>query len=317
MSLPSGWLAGILFLVLAITSSPNSAAAQHSGFYYTVREKDTLSVIAGRFGLPALEIAKANRLSTNVTLSPGSRLWIPRKSGTNSDSSYRPSPSTRSESSPRRSPSPTARASPGVYVVRKGDSLWKISRQFSLTVEELARRNGIAPNDPLEVGQRLVIVPAREIPGGGLRAPSAPSQSGSSRSSSSSTSSSPAPSRHGFIWPVEGHVIKRHTVRSDELHTGINIGVPKGTEVRASKSGQVVYAGDTIPYYGKMIIISHAGGMATCYAMNDRLLVRKGQSVRRGQVIARSGDSGRGSEPYLHFEVRRDGEAVDPEPYLP
>lgn len=98
---------------------------------------------------------------------------------------------------------------------------------------------------------------------------------------------------------------------------GLDIGVPYGTEVRAARSGTVVYSDDSIPYYNAMIIISHDDGFATCYAQNSRLLVREGQRVQQGQVIARSGNSGMGGNPYLHFELRKNSEAVNPEPYLP
>ncbi len=190
-----------------------------------------------------------------------------------------------------------------------------------MEVAELARINGLDPSRPLEVGQRLRLRASSgssgeervvEVPGGGVeqRREGVPSGSGSNGDLL-------RPSRHGFIWPVEGRVVRQFLNRPDEKYAGIDIAAPKGTEVRAAKDGKVVYAGDSIPAYGRMVIVSHDGNLASCYAHNDRLLVREGQQVRRGQVIARSGDTGRGSEPFLHFQIRRGGDAINPMPMLP
>lgn len=305
---------GAFFLVVLamLWSLPGAGFTQRGGFYYTVRQRESLAAVAGRFGISAGELAAANRIAPNSAPAAGTRLWVPAKRS--SSASQRPAAPSRST---RTQPAP--RSLNRVYVVRPGDSLWKVGKLFGLSAEALARRNGLDPSAPLTVGQRLNIDATaesrvRDVPGGGIartyspRAPSEPA---------TYSGSGLQPSGHGFIWPVEGRVIRRFTKRSDEKYMGIDIAVPQGTEVRAAKDGKVVYSGDTIPFYGKMVIVSHDNGMATCYGQNDRLLVREGQRVKRGQVIARSGFSGRGSDPYLHFEVRRDGEAVNPEPYLP
>lgn len=195
-----------------------------------------------------------------------------------------------------------------------------------MQVSELARINGLNPERPLHVGQRLRLTGSGaterangsgaesmvDVPGGGVER-RAPAQA----TSSSRSPSSLQPSRQGFIWPVEGRVIRQFLNRPDEKYTGIDIAAPKGTEVRAARDGKVVYAGDSISAYGRMTILSHSGNLATVYGHTDRLLVREGQQVRQGQVIARSGDTGRGSEPFLHFEIRRNGDAVNPLPFLP
>lgn len=116
---------------------------------------------------------------------------------------------------------------------------------------------------------------------------------------------------------MDGRVLRRFVDRDDQKYTGIDIQVPKGTEVRASAGGRVVFVGDGIPGYGQMVIISHDNNYATCYAHLDRTLVRENQSISQGQVIARSGDTGRGSTPFLKFEIRRNGNAVNPETLLP
>ncbi len=126
---------------------------------------------------------------------------------------------------------------------------------------------------------------------------------------------SPDSARAGerFLWPVEGPLLSRFGAKPDGRHNdGINIAVPVGSAVRAAQDGVVAYAGNEIGGYGNLVLIRHRGGWMTAYAHNDSLLVRKGDAVRRGQVISRSGKSGRVSRPQAHFEIRRHGEPRDP-----
>jgi lipoprotein NlpD len=197
--------------------------------------------------------------------------------------------------------------------------LWGVANRHGLTVSELARLNGLSSNASLQIGQVLVVRGNEvEVPGGGIAAaPFSPPPSSNTSTGGGGGSSSPVPSSRGYIWPVEGRILRGFINRADEKYTGIDIAAPRGTEVRAARDGRVIYAGEGIPSYGRMVIIQHDGGFATCYAQLDRILVKKDQQIRRGQVVGRSGDPGRGREPYLHFEIRRNGEAIDPEPFLP
>ena len=121
------------------------------------------------------------------------------------------------------------------------------------------------------------------------------------------------PSRNTFLWPIEGRVISDFGTKPGGMHNdGINIAVPVGSEVRAAKKGVVAYAGNELRGYGKLVLIRHEDGWMTAYAHNDSLLVAKGDVVRRGQIISRSGDSGRVSRPQAHFEIRRNGQPQDP-----
>lgn len=124
-----------------------------------------------------------------------------------------------------------------------------------------------------------------------------------------------APSAGGYIWPVGGTVVSPYGQRWGRLHSGIDIAAPAGTPVAASASGQVVYAG-SMSGYGLIVVIQHAGGIATAYAHNSSNAVSVGQSVVQGQTIAAVGCTGHCYGDHVHFEVRVGGSPVDPMRYL-
>jgi murein DD-endopeptidase MepM/ murein hydrolase activator NlpD len=128
------------------------------------------------------------------------------------------------------------------------------------------------------------------------------------------------PSSHGagaFLWPVRGHVVATYGDKSDGSHNdGINIAAPRGTAVQAVDAGAVAYTGNELRGYGNLILVKHANGWISAYAHCDQVLVKRGDKVTRGQVIARVGSTGNVSEPQLHFELRRGQHAVDPREFL-
>ncbi len=119
--------------------------------------------------------------------------------------------------------------------------------------------------------------------------------------------------RDRFRWPIRGPIIQRF--RSGE-NDGIDIRAAVGEWVHAAADGVCVYAGDDIKSYGKLLLIRHDNGFVTAYADNSELQVKEGDAVKRGQIIAKAGDSGSVSSPRLHFELRKDGQPVDPLKYL-
>jgi len=128
-----------------------------------------------------------------------------------------------------------------------------------------------------------------------------------------------APSRPGspFIWPVRGRVVAGYGPRGRGLlNDGVNNAAPAGTPVLAAGNGVVAYAGNELRGFGNLLLVKHADGYITAYAHNDRLLVRRGEQVRRGQPIAQVGSTGNVSEPQLHFEIRRGTRALDPAEFL-
>ncbi len=116
-----------------------------------------------------------------------------------------------------------------------------------------------------------------------------------------------------FRWPARGRIIQGFKSGGND---GINISVPAGTSVRAAESGVVVYAGDGLKGYGNLVLIKHPNGFVTAYGNNAELDVKRGEQVKRGQVIAKSGDTGNVNSPQLHFELRKGSTPVDPTSYL-
>jgi len=127
------------------------------------------------------------------------------------------------------------------------------------------------------------------------------------------------PARAGktFLWPVRGTVVSGFGAKGGGLYNeGINIAAREGEIVRAAENGVVAYAGNELRGYGNLLLIRHAGGWVSAYAHNGALLVSRGQTVHRGQPIARVGRTGAVARPQLHFELRRGRQAVDPTRYL-
>jgi murein DD-endopeptidase MepM/ murein hydrolase activator NlpD len=117
-----------------------------------------------------------------------------------------------------------------------------------------------------------------------------------------------------FRWPARGRVIAGFGANGG--NEGINIAVPEGTPVKAAEAGTVTYAGSEVKGYGNLILVKHENGYVSAYAHNGSLNVKRGEQVKRGQVIATSGQSGNVTSPQLHFEIRKGAQPVDPMKYL-
>ena len=121
-----------------------------------------------------------------------------------------------------------------------------------------------------------------------------------------------------FRWPARGRVISSAGAMSNgQQNDGINIALPEGTSVHAAEDGVVAYAGSELKGYGNLVLVRHSNGFVTAYAHASEILVKRGDQVRRGQVIAKSGQTGNVSSPQLHFEIRKGSAPVDPTQYLP
>ena len=120
-----------------------------------------------------------------------------------------------------------------------------------------------------------------------------------------------------FRWPVRGKVITSYGAKTNgKANDGINLAVPEGTPVKAAEDGVVAYAGNELKGYGNLVLVRHANGYVTAYAHASELLVKRGDPIKRGQVIAKSGQSGEVASPQLHFEIRKGSTPVDPLQFL-
>lgn len=187
------------------------------------------------------------------------------------------------------------------HTVEAGESLWAIARQYSVKPEVLIWENDIEDESLIQAGQTLVIpLPTSKLV--------------------MSHTATANPSR-GLIdtfmqWPVLGRISSEYGLRWGRNHRGLDIAADQGKPIRAAMAGTVEFAG-TRGTYGKLVILEHPNGMSTYYAHTSELLVQEGEYVRRGQQIAKVGSTGRSTGPHLHFEIRREGEPVDPETMLP
>jgi murein DD-endopeptidase MepM/ murein hydrolase activator NlpD len=127
----------------------------------------------------------------------------------------------------------------------------------------------------------------------------------------------PSRAGSGFIWPVRGKVLTKFGSQGGGLQNdGINIAAPRGAPIYAAENGVVVYAGNELSGFGNLLILRHADGWMTAYGHIDAMRVRRGDTVKRGQVIATVGQTGGVNAPQLHFEIRRGSTPVDPTRYL-
>jgi len=199
----------------------------------------------------------------------------------------------------------------GVYHrVQAGDNLYRIGKAYGVPFRTLSQVNGIANPDRIEVGQRIF------IPGGTGQLPVGVITPERARGDRPRAEDLPKGERP-FVWPVDGGTLtSRFGPRGETFHDGIDIGAPRGTAVYAARHGEVVYSAG-LRGYGNVIILNHGDGYASVYAHNSDHMVNVGRRVRRGEMIARVGETGRTSGPNLHFEVRKDNVARNPLYFLP
>jgi murein DD-endopeptidase MepM/ murein hydrolase activator NlpD len=253
-------------------------------------------------------------------------------------------------------PSPAAAPAGNVHVVAPGDTLMSISRRYHKPLKQIADANHIPAHTHLKIGDRIVIpgrVVASVAPATPAAHPAPPAtapvvaapKAQPSRSVAAAPAPAPAPTPKvtaeasagpsanyaaaggqataeakqttgaaatAFKWPLRGRVISGFP-----KNDGIDLAVPEGTAVHAADDGVVAYAGSELKGYGNLILIRHQNGFVTAYAHASELMVKRNDTVRRGQVIAKSGQTGSVSAPQLHFEIRKGSTPVDPMQYLP
>ncbi len=249
-----------------------------------VRKGDTVYGISRRYNVSTRMIIDENRLRPPFTLQVGQRLKLP---------------------------------TPQHHVVARGETLYGVSRRYGLDMRSLARANGLRSPYALQVGQRLAIPGGTKNIATASKAKPTPKPAKKTTAKSSSPkkplSTPPPRSKSGFQWPVRGKLVSGFGPKAGGLHNdGVNIALSEGSPVKATQNGVVAYAGTAIDGYGRLILIKHADGWTSAYAHNKVMLVARGDKVKRGQVIAKVGQTGDVKTPQLHFELRKGTRAVDP-----
>ncbi|MCZ6885138.1 MAG: M23 family metallopeptidase, partial [Alphaproteobacteria bacterium] len=245
---------------------------------YVVAKGDTVYAIGRRFGVSPVRILRQNRIrGTKGGVYPGQKLILPK-----------PSPGSKvwsAPSAPRQ---------------EYGAASARIDKPASPSTVEIK---------PLPPAKASTWPPARpSTKAAAVNPPSGRKVPASTR---------PPPRAGAFMWPLRGRLLSTFGAKGGgQINDGINIAGRAGDPVRATETGIVAYAGNELRGYGNLLLIRHSGGWVSAYAHNRKILVTKGQVVRRGQTVARVGRSGAVTRPQLHFELRRGPRAINPVPYL-
>lgn len=197
-----------------------------------------------------------------------------------------------------------------LYTLKRGDTLYKLANRFGATVDEIQRINDIDDADVVHVGNRVKIPLKKNLlRGRGVESMRASLQSDIFTERSDMSHLERAIVYRGrLLWPVEGgpdRLSSDFGSRWSNFHEGIDFSVPRGTPVYAAHDGNVIYTGERLRGYGKIVIIKDSEKLlVTIYAHNDRVHVSPGDTVSAGQEIAHSGNTGKSTGPHLHFETR-------------
>ncbi len=271
---------------------------------------------------------QTNGFTSEAAIRPGQRLVIPRYV---------------SAGAHEHSQAPVASAAPaageGVHIVAPGETLMALSRKYGVSLSALTRANNLKPYSALSIGDRLIIPGGRQV--AALRAPApkvaAPRTTKPSETVGSlpaqnarmvtpvpqAASESPAKTAEAagglpsFRWPAHGRINSRFGEKVNGVaNDGVNLALPEGTPIKAADDGVVAYAGNELKGYGNLVLLRHSNGYVSAYANASELLVKKGETVKRGQVIAHAGQTGNVTSPQLHFEIRKGSTPVDPMQFL-
>jgi murein DD-endopeptidase MepM/ murein hydrolase activator NlpD len=258
------------------------AAVTGSSGLHVVAAGDTLYKISRTYGRSVADLAKTNNIEPTATLKIGDRIVIPGGAPHN----------VAKGKSPLAAPSAKAAAAG-----RAAASAKAASAKGAAPAKATPAKATPAPKQPEQQPQQAAVVtPSDETP-------------------------TPTPIKSdaspGFRWPVKGRVIAGFGPKPNgQQNDGINLAVPEGTPVKAAEDGVVAYAGNELKGYGNLVLVRHSNGYVTAYAHAKELMVKRGDHVKRGQVIANSGQTGNVDTPQLHFEVRKGPAPLDPMPLL-
>lgn len=316
-------------------------SALPSGNTYQVKPGDTLYSIAFRYGRDYRDLASDNGIAAPYNITVGQNIRLTPITATvlqagqtsitdNSQAQSLVKSTVITNNSNKTEAAPTTdKISGDFYTVKAGDSLMSISRKSGVSYSNLIRINHLQKPYGIYTGQRIYLKPNSSSESLADRTPQkvVPVAGGNTLTTASSTAvpasvaiaptkvvsgKSRSVSGVSWMWPARGSVIRNFS----STNKGIDIAGSRGQNVNAAASGQVVYSGNALRGYGNLIIINHDNEYLSAYAHNDMLLVKEGQRVKKGQVIAKMGSTD-ASRVMLHFEIRYRGNSVNPRKYLP
>jgi murein DD-endopeptidase MepM/ murein hydrolase activator NlpD len=265
-----------------------------------VASGETLDSLSGRYGVPAAAILSANGLSSASEVKSGMHIIVPvyhadghglASAGEKAARSHEKDVADARKAKDKEKEK-TAR------VERSGKEAEKSGKDV--------KGSAVAEAEPPKGQSKKSAID--KTPTGNLESGAAQSKPALTGAQADAAGTEPE-----FRWPARGRIIQGFKAGGND---GINISVPAGTSVRAAENGVVVYAGDGLKGYGNLVLIKHPNGFVTAYGNNEELDVKRGETVKRGQVIAKSGDTGNVNSPQLHFELRKGSTPVDPTSYL-
>lgn len=305
----------------AATSAAVSAAARTAGGSFgpwttaggtpvTVAQGESASVLAARYGVPMEALIKANGLTSATQVTPGKSLVIPvYNAAARQASAAAPAgaPAAQTLRTPAKTASNTAANAPKTAKAaaepaktqagRVADAARKPEQKTADAAKQRAEAEAKKPAANKEAAKPAETAKPKDV------AQAAPAE----------PAAQPAADKPEFRWPARGRIIQGFKSGAND---GIAISVPEGTAVKAAESGVVAYAGNELKGYGNLVLIRHPNGFVSAYAHNGEISVKRGDTVKRGQTIAKSGQTGNVSAPQLHFELRKGSTPVDPTQYL-
>jgi murein DD-endopeptidase MepM/ murein hydrolase activator NlpD len=318
----------------SIATSHGSWSAE-GGMPVIAAQGDTAKLLGERYNIPADVLLRANGFTSAAAIRPGTRVIIPVYSASNGSTSHvaiqekpKHDHSAREKllakheqksESPRfvKGPQPVARVAEEAHGHGRAEAMKKFARG-----EKPAAMEASAKVEPMKAEKKVVaskIEPAKPVKVAKLETPE-PKKAAPAPVDPTPTASLPPPAvvssgsaNPEFRWPARGRIIQGFKSGGND---GINIAVPEGTAVKAAESGVVAYAGSEIKGFGNLVLIRHPNGYVSAYANNGSIDVKRGEQVKRGQTIAKSGQSGNVASPQLHFELRKGSTPVDPTQYL-
>lgn len=294
----------------------DDAAAPANAAPYTVVPGDTIYGVAQRMHVPTQSLIDANGLKPPYRLTPGQQLQAPGSGNYDPDLAVtNAAPATNGDANTGAPPRVTTSSGGSIAMEDLSPAAGganSSTRAPAASTAPAATQSATTPPPPIEdeTQSDLPLTPSVK--------PAAP-ESAPQESETKDVAAIPnaTSSDERFQWPLQGKIISRFGAKNGGQHNdGINIAAKVGAKVYAADSGTVAYAGNELKGFGNLLLIRHSDGWITAYAHNEKLLVKKGDKVTRGQPIALVGATGNVDSPQLHFEIRRGSDPVDPLQHL-